>query len=226
MSRAKWPCQHWASRMKLQFSVKPIYKTLDLFLETVFFFYHESLFKQTWITTQLLMVKKPTLRSLGLPCAACARVWCEPVCVFICFWWCTSGRVCGIGVNHRAALSLIRQEQTRARIHNRRLSAGGSKKSTNQTVREAHQVCLLWQPWPAVAPVLWWADGHHSLSKSNFVPCVWLFTWQFQKHIPACLGDNSRLCLFGLNPQIFALTELHFCIRKFDNFIQHHNHHI
>lgn len=57
--KAKVTAPTWGIKVKLQFSVKPIYKTLDLFLETVF--YPESQFKQTSIRTELLMVKKNPL---------------------------------------------------------------------------------------------------------------------------------------------------------------------
>ena len=43
--KAKVTMAAWGTKVKLQFSVKPIYKMLNLFLET--FFYPESQFKQT-----------------------------------------------------------------------------------------------------------------------------------------------------------------------------------
>lgn len=69
-----------AIKVKLQLLRKPIYKTLDLFWKCLF--YPESQLKPSWIRTELLMAKKPTSRSLGLPCAVCARVLCQPVCVY------------------------------------------------------------------------------------------------------------------------------------------------
>lgn len=117
--------------VNLRFSVELIYKTPVLFLEIVF--YPESQSKQTWLRTELLMVKQPTLRSL-VRHVQCVHVFNASPCVFIncvqvgvCVWF-----TAGINNNHRAALSLIRQEPTYAYKHNRELSAREHKTSTSK----------------------------------------------------------------------------------------------
>lgn len=112
------------TNVNLRFLVKLIYKMPDLFLEIVF--YPESQSKQTSLRTELLMVKQPTCH------VQCVDVFYASPCVFIncvqvCVWF-----TAGINNNHRAALSLIRQEQTHAYKHNRGLSARENKTSTSK----------------------------------------------------------------------------------------------
>lgn len=148
--------------VNLRFSVELIYKTPVLFLEIVF--YPESQSKQTWLRTELLMVKQPTLRSL-VRHVQCVHVFNASPCVFIncvqvgvCVWF-----TAGINNNHRAALSLTDRSR---HMHTSTTESWVQENTKHQPAKsetETHQVCLLWQLRPAVTSILWWADGHLSL---------------------------------------------------------------
>lgn len=131
-------------KVTLQFLVKPIHNTLDLFLETVFF-YPESQFKQTWIRTELLMVKNP----LYVPLV------CHVQCVDVYLY---------IDVNHRAALTVIRADTC---IHTQQRAECKRKCYINQQrerERRIRYVCC--GNHGQLSHPHWWADGHLSLYDS------------------------------------------------------------
>lgn len=118
------------------------------------------------------MVKKKKKPHLTLSCLLCpvrrAHVFYVGLCVFIkieqegeCVCVCELHFTASadVNLNHRAALSLIRQEKARAQ---QRAECEKKLNTKRQTVRgkQTDQMCLLWQPWPAVSL----ADGHVSLA--------------------------------------------------------------